>query len=579
MNLAIVTFAFLIVLGCVGCDDTGASRFPGALGEAHRVLAAVEVAGDGDGRPDSLAASKASLDSGLSEPRKKLLAAALDEAGRARSARDRALAYAAIAAIRLTLGDATGAHANEREVRASTRMIGNAIERAMTFCEIAALRAYAGDLAGARESLMDARTASDAAVEIRSKAFCLRLIAAAQARAGDLAAARKTGAEAIMAARQAADTDEKASAALAIVRAQAGAGDIAGARLSAGLISEEDVARSKLAEYDRLLAFGSIAVSQAGSGDISGARATMSHVGVRDSKPDNSLLRAESDAWGWIAAAQAKSGDTAGANETVARIADGHSKGWAYLRVASARVAAGDRQGARVSLAAARTALEKTVYQEDTEAICVGIAETQTELGDIAEAKATAAHLRLPKAQAATYSLIVKAQQKAGNLLEASQTLDEAKRLVTVNEKGVSDPEDRASACIAIGRASAAAGDAECARALMERAATAAASIGDGGRKARAYVDIAEAEVEAGDVAAARASLERAAGLTARITDSPWRVPIQVDVATLYAKAFGAADSIRYVQRATDDPAVRCLFFATVAAKLAASKSPVLLFQ
>jgi hypothetical protein len=475
------------------------------------------------------------------------------------------------------LGDAKGARDAEIGLRAAESEVRDKIENTTIRCEVAAAQAYAADVVAARQSLLEARKVAGKIGESRKKILWLRLIAEAQVRAGDSLAARQTAAEAMAAAR-AGGTDDRASSAAAIARAQADAGDIAGATLTAQLITDEDVAQSGLARYDRAIAYGSIATAQAATGDVSGAKATMAEIRA-DEVAELSVTRVVGDAWAWIAAAQAKSGGTREASRTVTRIRDQYSRAYAHLRIAAARAATGDRVEARQNLAEAGALVGRAIYQEDSEAICVGIAQISAQLGDMAQAKATADCLRSPRSQARAYDTIVDAQIKAGDLAGARQTVKEVSMRLGVYKKELAAPEDWVAACACIVSAMAASGEAAGACDLTGRMRAAASAVEGSACRARAYAEIAEAQLRIGDVIGARKSLGDAAAAMPRITNAPSQMLTCVKIAALYTKACGAACSIQYVDVATDDPALRCRYFAAVAAEFSARSGRILLFR
>lgn len=488
---------------------------------------------------------------------KQLLTAAIMNAQQLTGPGEKAEAYGAIAAIESKAGETANAkvHLKEALTAAAAFHEPDARERAQFWTRIAENATKVGDLAAARECLSQAQSAVSQVHDDLHKESVLERITEALLAAKDREGSRRAAKEAVATAGRSKDGFPAYFTARDIAKSQARAGDIEGAKATAALIAEHRP------EVD-----AAIAVVQARNGDPAGAETTLG------SLADDRALYA-------IANAQAKADKMANALATISRIKDDQTKADAYLCLADAWKSRGDKRRARQFLHEAKAAvprfkqeeLNDQFYMEPgevSERSNVRIATLQAEIGDFAEAEATASQLRLGRSRAEAFVNIAEARFKAQDTPAARVALKAAHK----GADETADPEDQSWVYTLVASAQNKIGDRLDAIASVKKATEAASQVPWGEeQKARTYARIGKAQAERNDTQGVRETLASLRTCITRFDDPDSKWIMYCAMAALQAKTGAVGDAVKTIADNCPDPAKRCECYAIAANELLAS--------
>ena len=418
--------------------------------------------------------------------------------------------------------------------------------RANAFIEIARAQAEAGNLWNAKQSLAMALAATQGIEKDLSRERKLADIASAQADVGGFR-------DAVAIAQQIEEFPYTRSwTYLDIATAQAEAGNHRDAKQS----FSEALATAQPIEddYQRAVAFTSIAKAQAEAGNFGEALATAQRI-------EDDYQRAV--AFASIAKAQAEAGNFGEALATAQRIEDDYQRAVAFASIAKAQAEAGNFGEA---LATAQRIEMEDWYGHRAEALH-NIAAAQAEAGNhrdakqsFSEALAAAQRIESPN-RAGVFRDIATAQAEAGNLRDAKQSFSEA----VAATKMVENDDRRAEALYRIARAQADTGYFQDALATAQR-------IKEGSHsRADAFIETARAQAEAGNLWNAKQSLAMALAATQGITWYPHHMGSILRIARAQAEAGNLRDAKQSFSKALEtaerleDPWSRIASFICIA--------------
>ena len=307
------------------------------------------------------------------------IAGALQTTGVIEHAYTRARALRKIAEAQAVADDKTGTRNTLAQALQSAQAIKFSSYRATALRKIATVQAAAGDKTGARSTITQALQAAQAIKYADGRARTLSSIATAQASAGDETGARNTIAQAFQTARTMEYSGNRASVLREIALAQAETGNVALALQAAGAIENA---------FKRAWALREIALAQAETADL--AEAFQISRAIEEASNRARALRK-------IAAAQTSAGDKTGARNTLAQtvqtaraIENASIRARKLRKIAAAQATAGDKSSARNTMAQALQAARKIQYAFGRAQTLRNSAATQAETGDIAGALQTA---------------------------------------------------------------------------------------------------------------------------------------------------------------------------------------------
>ena len=308
---------------------------------------------------------------------RQLIAAALQEAQRIPTARDKASAYRDIAQAQARAGDVAGARKSIEVVEAAfAEIYGKSGGDAGSYCEIAEIQILVGDVAAARQALEKAKAAIPSEKERwpADGVTFYELILPLQLQLGDKAGAR----ESVDAAKRIAGELQRTDSYCTLAGMQIGLDDQKAARQSVET-AKAIAAKTHIDNYDPR---PEIARVQASLGDLADAKATLAGVCTDDVGKTN--------AYEDIAELQAGKGDFAGAKATIALIPEKHkvNREAALARIADAEAEAGRIASAKATVEGIDDRLKAIAYRR--------IGGVQVESGDFAGAQATAEQIRTP---------------------------------------------------------------------------------------------------------------------------------------------------------------------------------------
>ena len=319
----------------------------------------------------------------------------------------------------------------------------------------------------------------------------------------------------------------------------------------------------------RVAAYSAIANAQSKGGDRVAACKSMEAAAAAAATSRDLLNKPR--LYATIAATQWDLGDLAGARKTlrtagVVASKDRYSRDidTAACEVAEKQIQMKDVPGARETLKAASTAIARhEKSSEDDRALALRhVAAAQAAAGDVAAAKATAAHTRSMKGWAGEmiqwiYSDIAVAQAAAGDLAGARERLAKS----TPRQRHVSTSWGPRRRSIKPSLEQLKTGDIVTAKAT-------AVIIGDAEYKADVYCEIAQAQRKVGDLAGFRESLVAAGRAAPQIALEGNRACLYRRIVGEFVQAGDVAAAIDFADRMIERPSLRCVALTEAAETL-----------